>query len=138
MVKHRAIVRELGAPAAPVIVVALIAPLTASALGHHFADSQPDYMHLGASHSHDHSHAFEASRYLAPFPSPAPDGGLFVALYKSAEGVAAMLAAAPVDVEASSVLRFQPTSAFVMPLSPTRAEASTHTDAVGQTLTYFL
>ena len=126
--KHRTIVRGLGAFAALVVVAALIAPLAGPVLDHHFAERQPDHLHIGAPHSHDHSHAFESSHHSHPLSSVVDGDRLPITLYKSDGGVAATLAASPVDVEASSVRRFQPTSAFAMPSPPVSA-ARQHTPA---------
>ena len=109
-------VKRISAFVALTAVVALLAPLAGPALDHHFAERQPDHLHLVA--IGEHSHAFESQYHLHRHSSSTPsDDGLPIALYKSDANVAATLAASPVHVDAESMRQFQPTSVFVLPAS---------------------
>lgn len=121
----KVIVRSIGAVVALTAVVALIAPLAGPVFDHHFAERQPDHLHFGA--PGEHSHAFESAYHIHRHPSsPSEDGTLPIVLYKSDGGIAATLVASPVDVDASLIRQFQPTSVFTLP-PPLVSAARQHT-----------
>ena len=112
--RYKAFVRAFSAFVALTAVVALIAPLAGPVLDHHFAERQPDHLHLGA--PGEHSHAFESQYHLHRHaPSTPDDSSLPIALYKSDASVAVTLAASPVHVDSESMRRFQPASVFILP-----------------------
>ena len=105
-------VKSISAFVALTAVVALLAPLAGPALDHHFAERQPDHLHLGA--PGEHFHSYESAIHLHRHPPTTPaDGSLPIALYRSDGAIAVTLAGSPVDSE--SMRQFQPTSVFILP-----------------------
>ena len=125
---HKAFVRDfIGTVVALTVVAALLAPLAGPMFDHHFAERQPDHLHFGA--PGEHSHAFESGYHLHRHsPSTPADGSFPIAFYKSDAGIAATIAASPVDVDSSSLNRFQPTSVFILP-PPLVSAARQHSPA---------
>ena len=107
-------VKSISAFVALTAVVALLAPLAGPALDHHFAERQPDHLHLGA--PGEHYHSYESAIHLHRHPPTTPaDGSLPIALYRSDGAIAVTLAGSPVDVDSESMRQFQPTSVVILP-----------------------
>ncbi len=123
---HKALVRDfIGAVVSLTVVAALLAPLAGPIFDHHFAERQPDHLHFGA--PGEHTHAFESQYHIHRHAAPIDrSGSLPIALYKSDASIAATIAASPVDVDSESMLRFLPTSVFILPPPPVSA-ARQHT-----------
>ena len=123
---HKAFARDFfGAVASLAVVAALLAPLAGPMFDHHFAERQPDHLHFGA--PGEHTHAFESQYHIHRHAAPAStNGNTPIALYKSDAGIAATIAASPVDVDSESMLRFLPTSVFILP-TPLVSAARQHT-----------
>ena len=101
-------------------VVALLAPLAGGALDHHFAERQPDHLHIGGAHSHSHLHAFERAAHLHHAPKPLAGADTPIALYKSDGSVAAAQAQAAASLGAGDQARYEPTSVIALPIPPER------------------
>ena len=99
-------------------VVALLAPLAGSALDHHFAERQPDHLHIGAAHTHSHLHAFERAAHVHhAVGGKRPAGAdMPIALYKNDGSVAAAQAQAAASADAGERALRGPTSAFILPV----------------------
>ena len=99
---------------------ALLAPLMGAVLDHHFAERQPDHLHIGAPREHSHTHAFErvhhrhhaANRYARAASEGADTP---IALYKSEGSIAASLAVSPSNLDDEALRQFRPTSVFTLP-----------------------
>ena len=100
-------------------VVALLAPLAGAALDHHFAERQPDHLHIGAAHTHSHLHAFERAAHLHHAVGGKRHVGadLPIALYKSDGSVAAAQAQAAASAAAGERIRYEPTSVVDLPVA---------------------
>jgi len=125
---HKALVRDFfGAVVSLAVVAALLAPLAGPMFDHHFAERQPDHLHFGA--PGEHTHAFESQYHIHRHAAPIDrSGSLPIALYKSDASIAATIVASPVDVDSESMLRFLPTSVFILP-PPLVSAARQHTQA---------
>ena len=102
-------------------VVALLAPLAGGALDHHFAERQPDHLHIGAAHSHSHLHAFERAAHLHHAVGERSAGAdAPIALYKSDGSVATAQAQAAASADAGERAQRGPTAAFILPVASER------------------
>ena len=102
-------------------VVALLAPLAGSALDHHFAERQPNHLHIGAAHTHSHLHAFERAAHVHHAVGERSAGAdAPIALYKSDGSVAAAQAQAAASADGVGRALRGPTAAFILPVANER------------------
>ena len=103
------------------VAVALFLPAIGPLLDHHFAERQPDHLHIGESGFQVHPHDYKQVHYHRSIVT-SDYSNKPVALYKNDSNPAAVTVVIAASSDTGSVLQFEPESVFLMPV-PTRTQA---------------